>query len=112
MPLSFESSRLDNAHLLAEPVEHTRTVELISERPSARIGLVQLPQPALTLGPSTVPLGRWQTGFRDQEPRHFLRLRCLRRNGGSVSVAVRSRGGLARAVCSYTNYLTLPVTHD
>jgi len=42
MPLSFESLRLDNAHLLADPVEHTRTVELANAR-ALELGLVQDP---------------------------------------------------------------------
>ena len=93
MPLSFESLRLDNAHLLADPVEHTRTVELANAR-ALELGLVQLPQPVLALAAqSKVSLGPWQTGFRAQLDRaHLLRLRCLCRNGGSVSAAVRSGG--------------------
>ena len=66
MPLSFDSLRLDNPHLLADPVEHTRTVELANAR-ALELGLVQLPQPVLALAAQPkVSLGPWQTGFRAQ----------------------------------------------
>ena len=64
--LSFKSLRLDNAHLLADPVEHTRTVELANAQ-ALEFGLVQLPEPVLDLAAqSKVSLGPWQTGFRSQ----------------------------------------------
>jgi hypothetical protein len=66
MPLSFESLRLDHAHLLADPVEHTKTVELANAR-ALELGLVHLPQPVLArAAQSRVSLSQWQTGFRDQ----------------------------------------------
>ena len=66
MPLSFESLRLDNAALLADPVEHTRTVDLANAR-VVELGLVQLPESGLALAaPSRVSLSQWQSGFRAQ----------------------------------------------
>ena len=91
MPLSFELLRLDNAHLLADPVEHPRTVELANAR-ALELGLVQLPQPVLALAASK---SLWDRGRPDSDLTvwwHLLRLRCLCRNGGSVSAAVRSGG--------------------
>jgi len=66
MMISFESRRLANAHLLADPLEHGRTVELANARALA-LGLVRLPEPMLALAAqSKLSLSPWQTGFRNQ----------------------------------------------